>query len=400
MIRNLMIPAFAEAQGGLFSSVEKADVGDSYQRLQRRGVTMMAWADPFVPDRSMPRHVEDAYVEAARSDAAPHYTAPIGDPGLKELIARKLVRVNDLEVDPERNILITPGSDSGLYFAMLPFIHVGDEVLVPTPSYPNNMLDVRIMGGTVVPVPLRHEDGYQLDLDLMESLVTARTRMVVLTHPNNPTTTIYNRVSLEGLAELVIRHNLVLVCDQAFEDFTFGHEMITPAKLPGMFERTVSVFSFSKGMGLSGLRVGYIVCDDQVMDSMFANAVGVLGATSTVAQQAVKAALRQPDFMEEFGRAYDARRKMAYGLLTGVPGVFMDLPESGFLSWVDVSELGDSSDIVSYLVDSAGVLVNNGKNYGMGGAGHLRIVLGAYRDNVRVESALERVCEALRALRC
>lgn len=118
--------------------------------------------------------------------------------------------------------------------------------------------------------------------------MTERTKMVVLTHPNNPTTTVYNRESLEGLARFVIRHDLILVCDQAFEDFCFENEMITPASLPGMFERTISVFSFSKGMGLSGYRVGYIVCDDVVMDSMFANAVSVLGATSTVASEGGK----------------------------------------------------------------------------------------------------------------
>lgn len=111
-------------------------------------------------------------------------------------------------------------------------MHPGDEVLIPCPSYPNNFLDVRIMGGTPVPVQLRPETGYQLDLAAMEAAVTPRTRMVVLTHPNNPTTTVYDRASLEGLADFVIRHDLVLVVDQAFEDFTFGNEMISPPPCP------------------------------------------------------------------------------------------------------------------------------------------------------------------------
>lgn len=396
-MKEKMIPAFAAAQGGLFSAVEKADVGGSYQELEKQGVALMGWADPFMPDRSMPDFVEQAWVEAVRAESAPHYTAPIGSPALKEAIAEKLRRQNGLSVDPQRNILITPGSDSGLYFAILPFVHPGDEVLIPSPSYPNNFLDVRIMGGVPVPVELKAEDGYQLDPAALEAACTPKTRMVLLTHPNNPTTTVYSRAALQGLADFVTRHDLVLVVDQAFEDFTFGKEMVTPAALPGMFERTVTVFSFSKGMGLSGLRVGYLVCSDRIMDAMYANAVAVIGATSTSAQAAVLAALKAPGFMQQFARAYDVRRHEAYRIINSIPNVSMQLPESGFLGWIDVSALGDSTAIAQYLVRHARVSVNDGVNYGPGGAGHLRIVLGVYRDDQRVIDALQRIRAALAA---
>lgn len=394
-MKEKMIPAFARAEGGLFAAVEKADVGSSYQEMEKQGIALMGWADPFMPDKSLPGHVEEAYIAAIRHESAPHYTAPIGSRELKVKLAEKLARQNGLTVDPDRNILITPGSDSGLYFAILPFVHEGDEVLIPCPSYPNNFLDVEIMGGKAVPVELRAEDGYQLDIDRMEAKVTDKTRMVILTHPNNPTTTVYNRKSLEGLRDLCVKHDLILVCDQAFEDFTYGNEMITPAALEGMFQRTVTVFSFSKGMGMSGLRVGYIVCPDTIMDAMFANAVGVIGATSTPAQKAVLAALEDPSFMAEFEEAFDYRRRKAWEILNSVEGVRCDLPQSGFLCWVDVSALGSSSDIVPYLVKEARVSVNDGVNYGPGGEGHLRIVLGVYRDNRRVEDALHRIAQAL-----
>ncbi len=394
-IKTKMIPSFAKAQGGLFTAVEKADVGGSYQEMEKQGIALMGWADPFMPDRSMPQFVEDALVQAVRDESAPHYTAPIGNQQLKVLIAEKLKRQNDLDVDPNRNILITPGSDSGLYFAILPFVNDGDEVMIPSPSYPNNYLDIETMGGKVVPIVLSEEDGYQLDLEQMEAKVTDRTKMVLLTHPNNPTTTVYNRKSLEGLRDFMVKHDLVLVVDQAFEDFTFGKEMISPASLEGMWERTVSVFSFSKGMGLSGLRVGYLVADDHIMDTMFANAVGVIGATSTSAQKAVMVALQHPEFMKEFEDAYEVRRHAAYEILNSIPNVSCALPESGFMCWVNVSKLGDSSDIVSYLVKEAKVSVNDGINYGEGGAGHLRIILGVYRDNRKVIDALNRIKVAL-----
>ncbi|MBS5000746.1 pyridoxal phosphate-dependent aminotransferase [Holdemania filiformis] len=394
-MKEKMIPAFRKAEGGLFTAVEKADVGSAYQEMEKQGVALMGWADPFMPDASMPKHVEQALIDAIRHPSAPHYTAPIGSSQLKAKIAEKLKTKNHLLVDPEGNILITPGSDSGLYFAILPFIEDGDEVLIPSPSYPNNTLNIEIMGGRVVPVPLRPETGYQLEAELLEQSVSEKTKMIVLTHPNNPTTTVYNRQSLEILRDFVIRHDLILVCDQAFEDFCYENEMITPAAMDGMFERTVTVFSFSKGMGLSGLRVGYLVCGDEIMDSLYANAVSVLGATNTACQKALIAALEDPSFMQEFERAFDIRRQAAEKILNSIPNVHADLPQSGFLCWVDVSRLGDSSQIVQYLVKHAQVAVNDGKNYGPGGEGHLRIVLGVYRDDAKVIAALERIKAAL-----
>ena len=394
-MKEKMIPAFRKAEGGLFTAVEKADVGSAYQEMEKQGVALMGWADPFMPDASMPKHVEQALIDAIRHPSAPHYTAPIGSSQLKAKIAEKLKTKNHLLVDPERNILITPGSDSGLYFAILPFIEDGDEVLIPSPSYPNNTLNIEIMGGRVVPVPLHPETGYQLEAELLEQNVSEKTKMIVLTHPNNPTTTVYNRQSLEILRDFVLRHDLILVCDQAFEDFCYENEMITPAAMDGMFERTVTVFSFSKGMGLSGLRVGYLVCGDEIMDSLYANAVSVLGATNTACQKALIAALEDPSFMQEFERSFDIRRQAAKKILNSIPNVHADLPQSGFLCWVDVSRLGDSSQIVQYLVKHAQVAVNDGKNYGPGGEGHLRIGLGVYRDDAKGIAALERIKAAL-----
>lgn len=394
-MKEKMINAFKYANGGLFSSVEKADVGNSYQEMEKRGIALMGWADPFMPDRSMPKFIEDAWIAAVKDESSPHYTAPIGNQELKEEIAKKLKEKNNLVVDPGRNILITPGSDSGLYFSILPFIHDGDEVIIPSPSYPNNYLGVNIMGGKVVSLELKVENNYQITREALESKVTTNTKMIILTHPNNPTTTIYNKESLNILRDVCIKNDLILVCDMAFEDFTFGNEIITPAAMDGMFERTITVFSFSKGMGLSGLRVGYVVCSDEIMDSMYANAVGVIGATSTSAQRAIIEALKHPEFMEQFNQAFDFRRKKAYEIINSIPNVSSLMPESGFLLWVDVSKIGNSSDIVSYLVQEAKVSCNDGVNYGLGGEGHLRIVLGVYKDNNKVVDALLRIKDAL-----
>lgn len=394
-MKQKMKKAFQSLSGGLFEASDKADVGSSYTDLAKEGVDLMGWADPFTPDFSLPDHVLDKAVEVLRGPLAAHYTAPSGNEELKAVIAERLAERNHLHVDPKRNILITPGSDSGLFYAVFPFLEPGDEVLVPSPSYPNNFTNVTLNNGVLVPIILKEEEGYQLDIHEFEKHVTKKTKMVILTHPNNPTTTVYNRKSLEELSQFVIRHDLILVCDQAFEDFTYENEMITPASLPGMFERTITVFSASKGMGFSGFRVGFNVCSDVFMDAMLAAAVSVLGATNTMAQIAMIEAYKDTSFMDVFEKAFDNRRKKAYEIINSIPNVHMLMPESGFLCWVDVSKLGSSKEIYQYLIKEAKVACNEGSFYGPGGEGHLRIVLGIYRDDEKVYDALYRIKEAL-----
>ena len=297
-VQDRISKKFHGIQGGLFEKVSKADVGTALNDLIANGAALMCWADPFYPDPAIPEHVKKATLAGLEDGTSAHYTMPIGNMELKIALAKKLKEFNHLNVDPERNIIITPGSDAGLMFAMMPFIDPGDEVLVPDPSYPNNFQDPTLLGGVVVPVPLREENGYQLEIEEFEKRVTPRTKMIVLTNPNNPTTTVMRRENLEKLAEFAVKHNLIVVCDQAFEDSVYdGVEFVTLASLPGMWERTVTVFSISKGMALSGVRVGYLVADDHIMDVLYGCAVNVIGATNSTFQAAVAYAMDHPEFM-------------------------------------------------------------------------------------------------------
>lgn len=394
-MRHKMTKAFKNANGGLFSKIEKADTGSIFDKLSKSGVTMMAWADPFLPDKIHPDFVLESIHNAVDEDISVHYTAPIGNNILKEELAKLIEKKNNWKVDPERNILITPGSDSGLFYSLLPFIEPDDEVIIPSPSYPNNYLVVESIHGKVVPYLLKEENNYQIEKQNLENLITSKTKIILLTHPNNPTTTLYNKESLDIIREVVIKHDLILIVDQAFEDYTFGAELISPMSLPGLFERTISVFSISKGLGLSGFRIAYLVAPDTIMDSLYANAVAVIGATNTVFQNASIRIIKNLEFMYEFEKVFDKRRNIAYKIINEIPNVSMKLPESGFLAWVDVSKIGDSSEIVDFLVKDAKVMVNDGKNYGPGGEGHLRIVLGVYKNDETIIDALNRIKQSL-----
>ena len=396
--RDLMTPSFAGLNGGLFSSVQKADVGDGAGRLIERGVDIMAWADPFFPDPSLPASVEHAMTTALAEGTPSHYSMPVGRADLRQALARRLSRRMGREIDAGRNILVTPGSDAGLLYAMMPFIGPGDEVLVPEPTYPNNLLNPELLGGTTVSVPLSPEDNYQLSIPELETRITDRSKMVLLCHPNNPTTTVYRRETLEALAEVVIRHNLVLVCDQAFEDHVYDDiEFVSPATLDGMWERTVTVGSISKGYGLSGLRIGHICTSDHVMDVLYGAAVNVIGAASTASSIGATAALEDPEILPEIRRRLDARRRLMVEILGSIPGVRMQAPESGILAWLDVSALGRSAEIVDYLLAEANVLVNPGDQYGAHGEGWIRLEFAVFADDRRAEAAFLRIRDALSA---
>ena len=390
---------FNGLEGGLFSPVEKADVGEGAARLQAQGYDLLGWADPFFPDPSLPESVCRAMTEALASGMPAHYTMPIGSLELRTELAEKCRRYNQLEVDPSRNVLVTPGSDSGLLFAMMPFLDTGDEVLVPDPSYPSNFLNCRLCGAKAVPVPLDAANHYRLDVEAFRARLTSRTKMVVLTHPNNPTGTVFSREELEALSRLICENDLILVCDQAFEDHVFdGREMVTPASLPGMWERTVTTFSISKGLGLSGLRVGYLVACDAFMDVFYAAAVNVLGATNTVAQIGALAALRDKTLLPRYHQVLERRRNLAYEAFSAVPGVGVERPQSGILSWLDVSRLGTDTQVADYLREHAHVVVNEGRNYGAQGAGHLRLVHACFASDEKARSVFARIADSLREM--
>ena len=398
-IQDKMKPAFAKLDGGLFSTSQKADVGDVAKRMEEQGVAMMSWADPFKPDPSTPQCVIDAAVSAIKSGTSSHYFMPIGSPELKKVIADRIFRKSGLKLDPDRNLIINPGSDNGLLFAMFPWICPGDEVMVVDPSYPNNFQDVELLGGVAVHIPTYEEDGWHLRIEEFKKRLTNKTKLVVLTNPNNPTAVTYSRQELEQLAAFIIENDLICIVDQAFEDCIFPeHKMINMAQIDGMWERTVTVCSVSKGMGLSGFRVGWTYCDDQIMDKYFASAVSIQGAASTMAQMAVIPAFKNDSFIDSYIKKYDARRKYAYQLFNDCPGVSMRMPEAGFYAWINVKRLGDSSEIVQYLINEAKVNCNDGKFYGEQGSGYLRLILAVFWNDSDCYHALDRMAEALKKL--
>ncbi len=390
-MKHLMNSRFKDVQGGLFVSVAKADVGGGVMKLVEQGYDLMAWADPFYPDPILPKSVKEGLLQAIEKEEIMHYSQPIGQTVLRNKLASAINKKTGLNLQGERNIIITPGSDSGLLYAMMPFIEYGDEVMVVSPSYASNFVNTDLLGGKCVNVPIFEEDGYQLRISEFERRVTSKTKMVVITHPNNPTTTVFNRASLEGLRDFIVKHDLVLVSDQAFEDHIYTKECISPASLDGLFERTLTVCSFSKGYGMSGFRVGYIYACDTIMDVLYGAAVNVLGATGTVNHLAANIVMDDTTYLPWVKEKFIKRIEKVTELFSTLKCVSLTPIESGFLAWINISKLGTSAEVVKRIQDDAHVLVNSGAQYGSEGEGYIRVVIGCFMDDARAIDALARM---------
>ena len=374
---------------------------DGYEDfLAREDLDFFTFADPYYPDSCVPEHIKQGVIRSLDSNAA-HYTLPVGSDALRRKVAERVEKVNGRKVDHNKNIIITSGSDINYNYAMRLFLTPGEknEVLVPNPSYGHNFVSPRLMGGVTVPVPTYEEDDFDLRIEEFEKRLTPKTRIVSITNPNNPTGTVYKKETLLKLADFIIKNDLVLFIDQCFEDTVFdGHEMFNIINVPGMWERTILSSSFSKGMGLCGFRLGYMVAHEDIMNALQAAAVQFIGAPSTMIQSAGLAALSDTRVMEEMRLDFQHRADVACKLFGDIPGVKCFRPEAGFYIWLDIGELGTSKEVCDYLLEKAHVVVtsSDGDMWGPGtGKYGIRIIYGSKKDPEKCFAVLRRIREAL-----
>lgn len=375
----------------------------AYDRLDPATKITLLGADPFFPDACLPDHVIEA-TKKALDDGKTHYSLDNGyaEPVLKEALVRKLAEYNDLHVDPETELIVVPSSAFGLYLATRLCVrpNMGDEVLNIDPGFAENFNDVYQMGAVSVSVPVYAEDGFQLRIDELEKAVTERTRCLILTNPNNPTGTVYTRERLLELAEFLVRHDLMIVVDQDFERQIYdGIEYTTFATLPGMKERTITVFGTSKDLGLTGFRVAYMVANKEIVDILKPATFNMHGPTNTFAQYGVAAAYNDPAYLDEWFTIFNRRRSYGQKVLDAIDGVTCPLPDGGFYFWVDISSLGTSIEVRDWLIDDAQIGISPGTWFGGGGEGFIRVMYGAVPSDATYEEGINRIRDSLIRLR-
>jgi len=341
------------------------------------------------PDFDTPPHITAAAIEALKGGAT-HYGPSAGIPELREAVAEDSTRRRGVKATPEM-VVVTPGAKPIMFFVILALVDPGDEVLYPNPGFPIYESMIRYIGGVPVPVRLREEKGFDLDVDQLCDKLGPRTRLVILNYPHNPTGGVISEAGLRAIADAAARHGVPVLSDEIYGRILYdaGHTSI--AAMPGMEPLAIVLDGFSKTYAMTGWRLGYGVMPAPMAQVVAKLQTNSTSCTATFSQKAGVAALRGDQssvegMVAEFRRRRDA---MVAGLRT-VPGVQCVRPAGAFYVFPNITGTGYSSRaLADRLLEEAGVACLSGTAFGEFGEGHLRFSYANSMENI--EEALRRM---------
>jgi len=335
------------------------------------------------PDFDTPANIREA-AKRALDEGATHYAPYPGIPALREAIAEDAAARKRFPVDPSQ-VFVTVGGKGVMLYAILGIVDPGDEVLVPDPGYPIYESLTRFVGGTPIPVPIRQELDFRIDLDELRSLVTAKTRMLVINSPANPTGGVLTRSDLEAIAELAISRDLVVLADEIYGRILYdGEEHVSIASLPGMAERTIVLDGFSKTFAMTGWRLGYAIVPPSLIPTYGQLVINTISCAPTFTQIGAVEAIRGPqEPMAAMVEEFRARRDLIVAGLNDIPGIECLSPKGAFYAFPRIAGTGFSGkELADRLLAEAGVCVLAGTAFGGIGTDHVRISYANSRENL------------------
>jgi aspartate aminotransferase len=341
------------------------------------------------PDFDTPEHITEAAFEAARGGAT-HYTSNAGLPRLRQAISDRLQNDRGVDVDPEA-ITVTAGGMEALHLAMLAVVGPDEEVVIPSPSWPNYAQQARLADANPVEVPMSEESGFDLDPERVIEALSADTALVVLNSPSNPTGRVFDDDAVREVVDAAARHDAYVIADESYAALTYGGEYRGIAGLVDRPERVLTVGTCSKEYAMTGWRLGWLAGPETVIDHVTKIHESTTACASSVAQHAAIAALTGPrEPIEEMREAFHQRRDLVVDRIDEMPGLSCPRPEGAFYAFVDVSALeGTSMDVAERLLKEYGVVVAPGDGFGDAGQGRVRISFASSME--RLETGLDRI---------
>jgi aspartate/methionine/tyrosine aminotransferase len=342
------------------------------------------------PDFDTPAHVREA-AKKALDEGATHYAPFPGIPELRKAIAEDVTKRKGFPADPSQ-VFVTVGGKGVMLYAILGLIDAGDEVIVPDPGYPIYESLTRFVGATPIPIPIRMENDFRLDVEELARLITPRTRLLIINSPANPTGGVLTRSDLERIAELAQEHDLWVMTDEIYGRILYdGAEHISIASLPRMADRTIVLDGFSKTFAMTGWRLGYAVVPESLKDVYGELVINTISCAPTFAQVgAVQALVGPQDDVDAMVVEFKARRDLVVDGLNRIPGIKAKTPLGAFYAFPDVSGTGLSgAQLAEGLLTEADVCVLAGMAFGGVGVDHIRISYANSRENLT--EALERI---------
>ena len=342
-----------------------------------------------------PREIKDGIIKAVEEDRTP-YGQYGGDPDVLEVVCEKLNRINRIHATPD-DVHMIPGTMFSIFLSCYYALKPGDEAVIsPAPVYPPFMENIENAQGVPVFNPLDFQENLRLDLDDLKSRITPRTRLLMISNPHNPTGRVLTQEELEGLGRIAQENNLLIFSDELYEDMVFEGKHVSIASLSSdLFERTISVFGFSKAFGIPGFRIAYIVCHGKHMQELKKRLHGMIVHADTLAQAAAKAALTSgTPWLTSLMAHLKKMRDYGVERLLRIPGIQCPLPQATPFLFPNIASFGTTSqEITEHLKKNAKVIVHNGAAYGPPGEGYIRINVGTAYSILR--EAFDRIEKAL-----
>lgn len=345
------------------------------------------------PDFDTPANIIEAGAQALRSGWT-HYGPAAGQPDFRDAIASYLNKARGTNYTLD-NIVVTPGGKPIMFFVILALLEAGDEAIYPNPGFPIYESMINFTGAKAVPAPILEENEFALDVEGLESLITSRTKLLIINSPSNPTGGVLNREEIAHIAELAVKHDLIVMADEIYAEILFEGEHVSIASMPGMAERTIILDGFSKTYAMTGWRLGYGAMPlefAQVVTNLMVNSNS---CTSMAVQRAGLEALTGPqDAVKEMVEAFKKRRSLIVDGLNAIDGITCLLPKGAFYVFPNITGTGmKSKPFADYLLQEHGVAALSGTAFGSYGEGYLRLSYANSEENLL--KALDRVATAV-----
>jgi aspartate aminotransferase len=337
------------------------------------------------PDFATPDNIVEAGVSAMQNGYT-HYTPASGIMEAREAVAGFVSRTLKTEVDPTEVVLV-PGSKNVLLFTLLACIEPGDEVILPDPAYPAYASQVNFIGAVPKLVTLREETGFRMDLEQLASLVTPKTRMLIINTPQNPTGGILTEEDVRFVCELAHKHDLLVVSDEIYSQLVYGFQHVSPLSQPGMRERTVLMDGLSKSYAMTGWRLGYAVAPKALaakLDQLMINSSSCAAAFTQMAAIEALSAPESEHAVHRMVKVFERRRDLVVDSLNAIPGVRCAKPQGSFYAFPNIQGTGfNERELADRLLTEAGVAVLPGTAFGEAGKGFIRLAYTQSEDELK-----------------
>lgn len=335
-----------------------------------------------------PEHIKEAAIRALR-EGKTHYTPTTGIPELRQAVAESVKRDYGVEIDWEKNVVVSNGCKQAILACMLSVLDEGDEVLYPNPGYPEYEAAARLAGAKPIPYKLVIEEEFRINIERIAELITPRTKLVVVNTPHNPCGSIMRREDAEALVDLSEDHGFYILSDEIYRPFLYdGEKHCSPLSIKKSLDRMIIADGFSKRYAMTGWRIGYALIPEELITPVFKLLNVMTSCPSSISQWAALAALTGPqDTVYEMRRGYEHRRDLAVETLSEIGGIKFVKAKGAFYIMIDVrrllNKLGMNSEkLVMMLIEKYGVAFLHGTALGSYGEGYVRMSFSTTEDHI------------------